>query len=386
VTDDREKKLKELEESLAKELDQEVNLTKPSDARLSGNVDLNPNIKVEAGINVTGSASVEGAEKTKKETEPKSPDAKPAEVSLENLDDLLNDPSIPDTPKEEEAKNAEDKEKPAESFDPRSMDQEILQDLTKETRWERLKALIVEPLERILDPIARLWGRIYDFGSNYKETLFKVSQWGVPIAKNMFNYFRKTLPEIGSFFKNRVFSKFKNTWLWFKNLETQKKISVFGIFLILSVLILAGLNLDKLQERPPKLKNIRSFADVPGVKVITETQKQVLIEIADDEFEHVVRLQRLTANLKASMTSPRAMAVAEIFVVVSKEESAIEIRLRETEVRDFCTRLVESYTYEELKNPVGQEQLKEQIRSALNRVLNDGLVKKVYLKDLTIKN
>lgn len=103
--------------------------------------------------------------------------------------------------------------------------------------------------------------------------------------------------------------------------------------------------------------------------------------------EFVVLIERVVVNLartpEASDNS-NPMAAFELYLQTDSQESAIEIKDRNVEVRDAIARSVERVTYPELADEDGKTKLKLLIRKELNEKLTRGKVRRVFFKTIVL--
>ncbi len=103
--------------------------------------------------------------------------------------------------------------------------------------------------------------------------------------------------------------------------------------------------------------------------------------------EFVVLIERVVVNLartpEASENS-NPMAAVELYLQTDSQESAIEIKDRNVEVRDAIARSVERVTYPELADEDGKTKLKLLIRKELNEKLTRGKVRRVFFKTIVL--
>lgn len=103
--------------------------------------------------------------------------------------------------------------------------------------------------------------------------------------------------------------------------------------------------------------------------------------------EFVVLIERVVVNLartpEASENS-NPMAAFELYLQTDSQESAIEIKDRNVEVRDAIGRSVEKMTYPELADEDGKTKLKLLIRKDLNEKLTRGKVRRVFFKTIVL--
>lgn len=79
------------------------------------------------------------------------------------------------------------------------------------------------------------------------------------------------------------------------------------------------------------------------------------------------------------------MAAVEFFLEGLSPEAIIEVKDRETEIRDLFQRTMEDMTYGELASAEGKQQLTEKLRLALNAYLTKGKIRRVFIKEIVVK-
>lgn len=101
--------------------------------------------------------------------------------------------------------------------------------------------------------------------------------------------------------------------------------------------------------------------------------------------ENVVLIERLIVNLGPADAGANSMGLFEFFIESSNREAAIEIRDRESEIRDLISRTVEQMPYDELVTVAGKNKLKMIVRHDLNSFLTHGRVRRVFYKTIVLK-
>ncbi len=174
----------------------------------------------------------------------------------------------------------------------------------------------------------------------------------------------------------------------FRTLPLRTKISVIGLFsltLILGFMVKMIVEGDFLPSFEMRL--------IPTVAADADQSWSYDENEQTDDFfssirhpEHIVLLERLVVNVKASEGSgPNPMGFLEFYIEASSEDAAIEINDRKAEVKDAMQRTIEGITYDELVTPAGKNKLKLILRKNINSVLTKGRVRKLFFKSVVIK-
>jgi flagellar basal body-associated protein FliL len=102
--------------------------------------------------------------------------------------------------------------------------------------------------------------------------------------------------------------------------------------------------------------------------------------------QNLFSLKRVVVNLRASESSgPNPMAAFEIFLEGNSTEVIVEVKDRESEIRDRIQRLIEEMTYDQLNLPDGKQILIEKLRRDVNKLVTSGQIRKIYIKTVVIK-
>lgn len=97
--------------------------------------------------------------------------------------------------------------------------------------------------------------------------------------------------------------------------------------------------------------------------------------------QNVLVITKLVVNLKRVASSgPNPMVAAELFVEGNSPEVVIEMKARETEVRDVFMRTMEDFNGADLETAPGKAKLLDRLAREANRLVTKGRVKKVYFK------
>lgn len=103
-------------------------------------------------------------------------------------------------------------------------------------------------------------------------------------------------------------------------------------------------------------------------------------------IQNIMALPKMIVNLQASPSSgPNPMAAMEFFLEGLSPEAIVEVKDRESEIRDLFQRTLEDMTFGELSSAEGKQQLTERLRVALNTYLTKGKIRRVFIKEMVIK-
>ena len=176
----------------------------------------------------------------------------------------------------------------------------------------------------------------------------------------------------------------------FKALSKVGKIKVLGV-VILAGLAIAALNFALHSAFQPNLGPpfVRSFATLADAS-FTYDLKETLDDFSDPMLhpEHVVVFDHLVVNLRhrADDETENPMGLFAFYFSCSSQEGAVELKDREAEARDVISRALETLAYQELATGSGKEKLKTVLRKSLNGFLTKGQVRRVFIKNMVLKN
>lgn len=149
------------------------------------------------------------------------------------------------------------------------------------------------------------------------------------------------------------------------------------IIIAAALIVLLGLGggaayyfMKKKQEEAEKNKD-------PGLEVpVPELNPAATIGPMVDISEFIVNIISDEANhyVKASLT-----------IELTSEAAKTELNQRMPQIRDSILLLVGNKTYEELQDLQGKKQLKAELMSKLNAILQTGKVKAIYFTDFVVQ-
>lgn len=103
-------------------------------------------------------------------------------------------------------------------------------------------------------------------------------------------------------------------------------------------------------------------------------------------IQNIMSLPKMIVNIKPSASSgANPMAAMEFFLEGLSPEANVEVKDRESEIRDLFQRTMEDMTFDELDSPEGKQLLTERLRENLNNVLSKGKIRRIYIKEAVIK-
>lgn len=103
-------------------------------------------------------------------------------------------------------------------------------------------------------------------------------------------------------------------------------------------------------------------------------------------IQNIMSLPKMVVNIRPSASSgPNPMAAMEFFLEGLSPEAIVEVKDRESEIRDLFQRTIEDMTYAELDSTEGKQLLTEKLRQALNLNLTKGKIRRIFIKEIVIK-
>lgn len=146
------------------------------------------------------------------------------------------------------------------------------------------------------------------------------------------------------------------------------------VLLSLNLLILGGLGFMQWQLFK-KLNQKESIQDVVAAEMAS-AEGFVKKSLKEDDGI-LVRLDGFTANL-AQGDGPRRFVRLEAFLKFNKKHSQKEFEARKPQIRDTIISILNSKRPNDLLEKQGKEYLKEEIKSAINNFMIDGIVTDVF--------
>ncbi len=370
--------VKEMEKTIAVELSQTVNLAQNVDPRQDGTVQLNPSFE---GVKVVAATNERHVD----------------DFSLDEVNSLLNEVdetfagSLHDV--EGELQNIE-MGQPLESIsigadylkgDDGKGDAETPTEVEQASAGKKIKSAKHQD-----DSKPRFWGSLFSAGTSVIVLPFE-------LGKTLFTHalqlkivppkeWIKTLPAALKHPLVLRAGHFKILYQSFFS-YSRKRYLMVGIFVLLTAtLYLIGKDLahntTRNIDRDPFLK---SFDEVAGSKTEIGTNEPEEAKGAPAP-EFVVAFPRLISNLKSTSPRHQPMVALEFYMEMSNRESSVEIKSRETEIRDIMARTLEEMSFDEVDTAPGKEKLKLRLKLSINRILNNGRVMKLFFKSIQVRD
>lgn len=102
--------------------------------------------------------------------------------------------------------------------------------------------------------------------------------------------------------------------------------------------------------------------------------------------QSIIEMKKVIVNLRRSATSGvNPMGAFEFYVEGTVSESVVEIKDRESEIKDLFLRTIEDMTYDQMASGEGKRLLCDRLRKELNKVLTKGKVRRVFIKTAIVK-
>ena len=266
-------------------------------------------------------------------------------------------------------------------------DKAIVVDTTEapavQSRWQSL-ILRLFPIDGKLRNILALFHRI--IGNSFAQVL---SSWEW-LKKRSLQFLRedsKTIAKQWSGFLTQKINSIRQELTKFLSLSWKLKL-LFLFSLCLLILIPWVTHKAMRGEILPKSETLYIFDFNQVADSVVKLEGQERWERFRNPLrypEYVVRFDRVIVMLKASrFSSKSSMGVFSLFYETSSQEAATELKDREAEVRDITARTLEEIEYDEIRQPEGKTKAKKLLVQALNKILNQGTVTRIYFKDLIV--
>ncbi|MBN8539676.1 MAG: flagellar basal body-associated FliL family protein [Deltaproteobacteria bacterium] len=176
---------------------------------------------------------------------------------------------------------------------------------------------------------------------------------------------------------------------WFKSRTWQQRFSILLAFAVLGALILVVAKFSQGKLLPKTEREWIASFEEKADGVFTYERNDPFEDFNDPILhpEYVVVIERVIVNLARTPEAEEGsnpMAAFEFYIQTDNQESAIEVKDRNIEVRDVLARAVERMTYPELATEEGKQKLKLVLRKDLNLIMTKGRVRRVFLKTIVL--
>lgn len=181
------------------------------------------------------------------------------------------------------------------------------------------------------------------------------------------------------------FGFIKNQIAFFRDLPRAKKALVGLFFLTLGAIPLSMKYFDKLVDMNSHqvVSDLSASADESygfEAKPFEELYAQ------GDAFEFMILLPEIKVNIQRSQnSSTRPMAMFELYLEASSDETAKELKSRQNEILDNIQRVAETVNFDDFSSAQGKIKFKLKVRKTVNEILNSGRLKETYFKTVLVK-
>lgn len=387
-----QKRLKELEADLAKELDQPVKLTGVSDPRLEGSVMVNPTLG--AASKPAEPAAVPEVEDADEEDDDDEDDEDLVDPT--DVDSLLNSVDKGFADKLNAVQSDLSQVTMSQNLESVALDQKLFEE--KDEKAQEItesKAAQTPKSAKEKAPAKSYSGIISSFFNLIAACFILPIHLGAAIASSIDilkdpklappEKLKLLLPKIQAVIEEwrkklrehirsyRQYSK-RQYLLFFLALGM-----ALGLYMV-SHDIVRNFRADL--QKDPFLKSFKEVADSETEIDAEEGGEDILSPLRHPEY--AVLLPRIIANLKPPSPSRSPMVALELYIEATNQDCAIEIKDRRVEIKDLIQRTLEETTFEQLENHEGKERFKIHLRLALNKILNKGRAKRVFFHSLNI--
>jgi flagellar basal body-associated protein FliL len=174
----------------------------------------------------------------------------------------------------------------------------------------------------------------------------------------------------------------------FLALPRKAKLTLF-VALALGALAVVTLKVSIGQRNNIQFRKVffRSFAEVADGRF--EYDRDEPMENFTDPLhhpEHMMLLDKFVVNLRPPRDgSANPMGLFEFYLEASNQDSAVEIKDRQGEIRDIIARSLEQMSYSDLVSVPGKEKMKVVLRKNVNTILTRGQIRRVFIKTIVVK-
>lgn len=184
-----------------------------------------------------------------------------------------------------------------------------------------------------------------------------------------------------------VFGKLKAVFSAFGALPRKSKLLVVGVAVLGGLAVGMTLVAYRGNFLPSLEKNFLVNLSTVATEKFEIPKDAKWVDLNDPMLhpEHIVLVERIIANLKPPGDGSNPMALIDLYLEAGTQESAIELKDRDSESRDVISRTLEQMTYDELITDAGKTKLKIFIRKNLNDNLTSGRIRRVFFKSIVLK-
>ncbi|MGE0762540.1 MAG: flagellar basal body-associated FliL family protein [Bdellovibrionales bacterium] len=305
-----------------------------------------------------------------------SPDVKPDEVSLEEIDRLLeaDDPEFTKSLDQIKEVGVEG-EVTIESAVPADESLSAEAEEEKQVKYPRL-AKLLKPWQILKTKSYTRWLRLKNFAVISARQLM-IHARTLPVE--FFGYLKSTGKAVLAMVRQLV--GHIRALSWGKRLAWLGFLGFTAGALILLKMNIGGVWLPGFNEAI--ITDMTHEAD--QVHEINANDPMVSLFRAFPQEEIEFLFPKVIVNLSRTPGHPNPMGAFEFYAVLDSKDVALEVKARREELHDRLQRALEGQTYGELTSPLGKKRVKDLLRRELNDVLSQGWVKDILIKTMVIK-
>lgn len=227
------------------------------------------------------------------------------------------------------------------------------------------------------------------YGYNVRRTAFRLALEkekvrSIEFLKNIVPNTKLGLQRLKAVLEGSI-NNFKKT---FSEFSILKKISfVFLLAATLPLLVVAFLGIKGRLLEPPEDLFIGSLSEISD-QSFSANAVGMMEPFYDSPriSQNILLMRRMVVNLQRSENSgPNPMGAFEFYLEGTGNDVLVEIKDREAEVEDLFARATEELSYDQIESAEGKRLLCDRLRKEVNRILTQGMIRKVFLKTAIIK-
>lgn len=345
MADEKDERIKELEKTLARELDQEVVGAGASNSQDSASAQSIPGNQElgdggNQGVKVSGGNPVDGASPVGFKSAPQP--AEDAASQLKEVDSILN---------------AGDQENAARI-------ESIREDINDQD-------VTFDPADSI--PV------VIDESAPMPEQ--RKSSGTIPLAPKL------SLIQVVKQWMMGPFKSYLVKWVYWVRTRNRKQWAIMGLILLLIAgmvgLVKVGRNLF-----------FASDVEIQGdLAAVADRELDPAEAPGDRPFQevapltdYIVEVEKIVVNIQRSENSgANPMATVIVLVECENQETAVELKDKELPIKDVIQRVMEKMTYDRLVTGEGKMEFKDRARQEINRELTAGKARSVFINLIILK-
>ena len=307
--------------------------------------------------------------------------------SLDDLDDMLDG----EEGAEKETAEPEVTSEPEEVIEEATPSETEEEETPKQTTREKFPK-IFKVLDKISRPFQFVWKPFDRILTVIGVRVARVSSTFTKIFKKIVIYLKTEFPSKIKFYKSKLIGfarKLLDLLISVKSLQRKQQIAIVGLIVLGILMLMLTKQLVTQHIWIPKivstdLKNLEAVAD--HVEIFSPKEDLVFLYNSFSQPHFTFLLEGIVVNLRRSVHSSRLpMARIELYLNLDSSDTAVEVKHRRLEIKDFVSRILEQVSYDDLLSNYGKKKLKISIKTKINEILNQGRVREIYFKEIVYK-